>query len=247
MKNLCCVPHRLTDKHAFTLIELLVVIAIIAILAGMLLPALSSAKKTAYSASCVSNMKQTNLAATMYAMDHNEFFIVMSAGGGSYYCEYVTTGVSHTVSNNLEVFRCPVLPFKPGRTFLTDQTFGCDPGGPVGFRITPTEGGVYLNTRRVKAPSEQISFEDSYDPNNAMQVAYSSVRNPVNVTYSNGVHYRHGSLATFGYWDGHADQQSFNSIMTKYLATENDGKLWLSADQWGGHAYLKEIATHVTY
>ena len=59
-----------TGKNCFTLIELLVVIAIIAILAGMLMPALNSARQTAYSASCLSNMKQAHLAFTMYQEDY---------------------------------------------------------------------------------------------------------------------------------------------------------------------------------
>ncbi|MEM1355898.1 MAG: DUF1559 domain-containing protein [Planctomycetota bacterium] len=59
------------QKPAFTLIELLVVISIIALLIGILLPALGSARKTARMASCLSNCKQMSIATVNYATEHD--------------------------------------------------------------------------------------------------------------------------------------------------------------------------------
>jgi len=73
------------QREAFTLIELLVVIAIIAILAALLLPALSRAKLKATQAACLGNQKQIAYSFVMYADDNNERIVPFADGGGFWY------------------------------------------------------------------------------------------------------------------------------------------------------------------
>ena len=215
----------------FTLIELLIVIAIIAILAAMLLPAISSARKKAYSIQCTSQLKQTLQSCLFYSNDNNDLIPVLAAGNTWIYNLMIkgyltkrqllicpsTRAADYTLSPSTDstdyYYRyCYGMYYKsievePYGTAKTNAFGSC------WYKKGSTDEGIILNRAKNMSSlpflADVIFSSQSSNYNRGWWYFCSSV-----FTYHSAVGGIHSKRANIGFGDGHVDPRNAMDLKT---------------------------------